>query len=120
MNLDEYARGLVARRSEGVLAVNRAVSLPGWTPQMKQCHDDVQKWVSATPGHKHVRGYLICDYLDLGFWVVRSRSLVEFEDGTLVDITPRPIPWQYPFVRHLGSEEEFVQMALAVQILVAC
>src|ERR1700692_4961881 len=82
----EYAKGLVARRSEGVLAVNRAVSLPGWKPQTNQCHDNVRKWVSATPEHKHVFGYLICDYLELDFWVVRPHSLVEFEDGTLVDI----------------------------------
>jgi hypothetical protein len=71
------------------------------------------------PEHKHVRGYLICEYLDLGFWVVRPHSLVEFEDGTLVDIGPRPpVPWQYPFVRHVGTEEEFAQMAPAMQIKV--
>jgi hypothetical protein len=120
MDLVEYAKGVVARRSEGVVAVNRAVSLPGWTPQTNQCHDNVKKWVSATPKHKRVFGYLICDYLDLGFWVVRPHSLVELEDGALVDITPRPIPWQYPFVRHLGSEDEFAEMAQAIGITVFC
>ena len=35
MDLVEYAKSLVARRSEGVLAVHRAVSLPEWAPQMK-------------------------------------------------------------------------------------
>jgi len=103
-----------------VVAVNRAVSLPDWTPQMNQCHDNVRKWVSAMPQHKHVFGYLICDYLPIGHWVVRPHSLVEFEDGTLVDITPRPIPWQYPFVRHLGSEEEFAEMEVAMEIRVPC
>jgi hypothetical protein len=117
MDLVEYAKGVVARRSEGILAVNRAVSLPGWTPQRNQCHDNVLKWVSAKPEHKHVFGYLIFDYPPL-CWVVRPHSLVEFEDGTLVDITPRPNPLQYPFVRHLGSEEEFAEMALAVGIRV--
>jgi hypothetical protein len=47
MDLVQYAKGVVARRSEGVLAVYRAVSPPGWTPQMNQCHDNVHKWVSA-------------------------------------------------------------------------
>jgi hypothetical protein len=80
MDLIEYAKGVVARRSEGVIASYRAVSLPGWTPQTNQCHDNVQKWVSATPQHKHVVGYLVCDYPDLGLWSVRSHSLVEFEE----------------------------------------
>jgi hypothetical protein len=120
MDLVEYAKGVLARRSDGILAVNRSVSLPGWTPQTNYCHDNVHRWVSATPEHKHVFGYFICDYLELGLWVVRPHSLVEFEDGTLVDITPRPTPWRYPFVRHLGSEEEFAEMAQAVQITVFC
>ena len=120
MDFVEYAKSLVARRSEGVLAVHRAVSLPEWAPQMNQCHDNVQKWVSATPEHRRVFGYLICDYLDLGFRVVRPHSLVEIEDGTLVDITPRPIPWQYPFVRHVGSEDEFAEMAQAIEMAVSC
>jgi hypothetical protein len=120
MDLIEYAKGVVARRSEGVIASYRAVSLPGWTPQTNQCHDNVQKWVSATPQHKHVVGYLVCDYPDLGLWIVRSHSLVEFEDGTLVDITPRPIPWRYPFVRHIGSRGKFAEMERAVEIAVSC
>jgi hypothetical protein len=115
MDLVEYARGVVARRSEGVIAVRQTVSLPGWAPQRNQCHDNVRFWVAAKPEHRHVFGYLVCDYLPL-CWIVRPHSLVEFEDGTLVDIAPQPNPWQYPFVRHIGSEDEFAEMALAVEI----
>jgi hypothetical protein len=118
MDLAECAERIFARRSEAVLPVNRAVSLPGWRPQPNQCHDNVLAWVSATPKHKHVFGYLLFDYRELGFWTLRPHSLVEFEDGTLVDITPRPTAQQHPFIRHLGSEEEFAEMAMAIEVRV--
>ncbi len=118
MNLAEYAKGIFARRSESVFPINREVSLPGWRPQPNQCHDNVLAWVSAKPEHKHVYGYLLFDYRELGFWMLRPHSLVEFEDGTLVDITPRPTTQQHPFIRHFGSEEEFAEMAMAIEVRV--
>jgi hypothetical protein len=35
---------------------------------------------------------------------------------TLADITPRGTWRQYPFVRHVGSEEDFAEMANAMHV----
>jgi len=37
-------------------------------------------------------------------------ALVEVEDGTLVDITPHGATQDYPFLRHIGTYEEFLAM----------
>ena len=75
MDLVEYAKGVLARRSDGILAVNRSVSLPGWTPQTNYGHDNVHRWVSATPEHKHVFGYFICTTLNWAFgWCAPTHS----------------------------------------------
>ena len=36
-----------------------------------------------------------------------AHSAVETEDGTLCDITPQEASTDYPFIRHLGTDEEF-------------
>jgi hypothetical protein len=36
-----------------------------------------------------------------------AHSAVETEDGTLCDITPHEASTDYPFIRHLGTDEEF-------------
>jgi hypothetical protein len=84
---------------------------PDWLPQPKFCHDNVAIWVARSPQHKHVCGYLIFDLRILGVWRVQAHSVVELEDGTLIDITPNDASQLYPFVRHCGTKEEFVEMA---------
>ena len=36
-----------------------------------------------------------------------AHSAVETKDGTLWDITPHEASVNYPFIRHLGTNEEF-------------
>ena len=48
--------------------------------------------------------------------VLQPHSLVELEDGTLVDITPHGASQQHPFVRHIGTEEELAGMAVSIRI----
>jgi hypothetical protein len=64
-----------------------------------------------------VRGYVIFDLrFVLGVWQVQAHSVVELEDGTLIDITPSGVSRPYPFVRHTGTEEEFAEMVRAMRI----
>jgi hypothetical protein len=89
---------------------------PDWHPQPKICHDNVAIWVARSPQHKHVRGYLIFDLRLFGFWRVQPHSVVELEDGTLIDITPNNASQLYPFVRHTRTEDEFAEMARVMAV----
>jgi hypothetical protein len=118
----EIAKSVIARRSEAVFVPFRSVGMsedgkPDWRPRPKYCHDNVAAWVYRSPLDKHARGYVICDLRAIiGVWQVQAHSVVELEDGTLIDITPSGASQLYPFVRHVGSEEEFAEMACAMRV----
>ena len=42
-----------------------------------------------------------------------AHSVVESPDGTLVDITPSFASQRYPFIRHPGSEKDFIDLVEA-------
>jgi len=67
------------------------------------------------PEHKHVIGFLVFDMSPFGHMKIAAHSLVEIEDGTLVDITPHGAEADYPFVRHIGTHKEFSAMVAAVE-----
>lgn len=126
MDILEIAKSVVDRRSEALFVPYRSVGMsepgkPDWRPRPKFCHDNVAAWVYISPRHKHVRGYVIFDMRPiLGVWQVQAHSVVELEDGTLIDITPSGVSQLYPFVRHIGSEEDFAAMACAMRVDVPC
>jgi hypothetical protein len=39
-----------------------------------------------------------------------SHSVVEQADGTLIDITPSQARQRYPFIKHHGDEDDFVNL----------
>lgn len=97
--------------------MRRALGEKDWLPKPKYCHDNVAAWVSRSLQHKHVRGYVIFDLRAvLGVWQVQAHAVVELEDGTLIDITPSGVSQLYPFVRHLGTDEEFAAMAAGMRV----
>ena len=123
--MDLVARGkaIIARRSEAVFVPFRQVGMKGgtgesdWSPRPKFCHDNVAVWVDRCPQHKHVYGYVIFDHrLLTRTWQVHPHSVVELEDGMLIDITPSGVSHPYPFIRHVGTEEEFAEMAVAMWV----
>lgn len=123
MDVVAIAKSVLGRHSEAVLVPFREVGMKGapdetdWHPQPKFCHDNVAAWVSRSPQHKHVKGFVIFDLrMLLGIWQVHAHSVVELEDGTLIDITPSGVSRPYPFVRHIGTEEEFAEMARAMHV----
>ncbi len=115
MDLVKYAKSILARRSEAVTLKRATASIGDWKPQAHRCHENVRAWVQRNPHHKQVFGYVLFNFGILGQRVM-AHSAVEDENGILHDITPHGASGDYPFVRHVGSKDEFAQMAVAIQV----
>lgn len=102
------AKSVVKRLDQSVILRRMVAQIGEWTPSVNRCHDNVAIWVAKNPQHKQVYGFI---YLDLRpnapYIRLMAHSVVETEDGTLCDITPQQTPIDYPFIRHLGTQEEF-------------
>ncbi|MBX9776900.1 MAG: hypothetical protein K2Y71_21175 [Xanthobacteraceae bacterium] len=119
------AKGVLDRLDEAVHVPLREFGTqgrpeePGWHPQPKYCHYNVVAWVYRNPQHKHGKGYLVFDFRPLlRERLIQAHSVVELEDGSLIDITPSHASQSYPFVRHIGTDEEFVEMARVMSVRV--
>jgi hypothetical protein len=110
------ATAAVERRATAESYERRPVRLidknggPDWQPDPHQCHANVMIWVRHSPAHKRVKGFVLFGP-SFQVWRVLAHSLVEMEDGTLVDITPHGVSQPYPFVRHIGSDDAFEEFA---------
>ena len=107
VDVTAVAKSILARRT-AVFVPLRQVGMRGapgeddWLPRTKYCHDNVMAWVSRSPQHKHVRGFVIFDLRAfLSIWQVQAHSVVELEDASLIDITPSGVSQLYPFARDL-------------------
>jgi hypothetical protein len=45
-----------------------------------------------------------------------AHCVVETEDGKLIEITPHGASRDYPFIRHIGTDQEFQQAVSLVNI----
>ena len=81
--------------------------MSNWEPQPKCCYQNVDLWIEQHPNCKAIRGWLVS--IEEGFPVARfiPHSVIEEPDGTLVDITPTPVPLTRPFLRHEEGNEDF-------------
>ncbi len=114
INEAELAADLYQRRKEGIVVPLVENDGP-FQPEHHQCHKNADLWVLNNPGHRAVRGWLVFDfnYTSCGlipFVQLQAHWVVESPDGTLLDITPSLASQRYPFVRHPGSEEGFVDL----------
>jgi|SRR5580658_247092 hypothetical protein len=78
-----------------------------YEPTLHRCHDNVREFVEKFPECKHVFGFLVAQRKLLDDTLVIAHSAVETPEGSLVDITPSESEFAYPFVRHVGTPEEF-------------
>jgi len=102
------AVSVAKRLHQSAILRRRVVHIGGWTPTANRCHDNVAIWVAKRPQHKHVRGFLYMDLRPNPQCIrLMAHSAVETEEGTLWDITPHEAAVNYPFIRHLGTDEEF-------------
>jgi hypothetical protein len=103
---------LLARRHQRVILRRADAKIGQWRPRPHYCFENVDYWVRCSPQCKRVDGFVYFDYRRWGLGFVRfvPHAVVEVEDGTLVDITPHGASDDYPFIRHVGTEEEFVAL----------
>lgn len=108
-------KGLYRRLAEAVVAPFVGVSIGDWKPSEGLCHHNVTAYVEEDKDCRAVRGWLVFNYNKdtMGLVpVVRftAHSLVERKDGSLIDITPSRASQRYPFLRHDGTEDEFLRL----------
>lgn len=108
----ELARTLYERRSQAVDVPFVEKEVDGWKPRATECHRNADLYSLAIGGCRSVRGWMVFDYNTASRGLAPivkfvAHSVLEFEDGTLIDITPSAASQRYPFLRHHGSDEEF-------------
>ena len=113
--LQALAASLYVRRTEAVVIPFSERSIGDWKPSDHECHRNIDWWVNNHPKTNAIRGWLLFDFYKTSMGLLRlvrftAQSLVEDEDGTLHDITPSRASQRYPFIRHNGSEEEFISL----------
>jgi len=102
------AKSVVERLDQSVILRRIDAHIGEWTPSVSRCHDNVAIWVAKNPQHKHVFGFIYMDLRPNAQYIrLMAHSAVETEDGALCDITPHRAPIDYPFIRHVGTQEEF-------------
>jgi len=106
--LQRIVDSVISRLGERVRLVRKTVSIGDWQPRAQECHDNVARWVAGNPEHKHVFGFVLFDYRLLNGCIrISAHSVVEDENRTLCDITPHEMSADYPFIRHIGSTDDF-------------
>src|SRR5438552_1049877 len=95
----EYAARLYARRGDAVTIRDVRVQIGDWMPIPQDCHGNVATWIEYDKKSKPVYGWLVADYSGIGSVSFFAHSIVENEEGELLDITPNLLPYRYPFIR---------------------
>lgn len=109
--LTALAKRLYERRAEGVIVLRKAIVLDDWRPEGNNCHRNVAAVVERDPRYSAIRGWICADYVEpLGVMRFFAHSVVQAPEGGLIDVTPNPLPWQYAFLRHDGTDEEFADL----------
>ena len=107
---------LFQRRREGVFPRQATAQIGEWRPQPHCCYKNCDEWVRFNPNDKRVDGFTYFNFQLFGFVKFTPHAVIEVEDGTLVDITPHGSLDPHPFIRHIGSPEEFLAMQEAAHV----
>ena len=109
---EEYATSICSTRADAAMIPFVEVALDGWTPQIADCHANVDRWVAANPGCEAVRGWV--SYISFGpaGEELTAHSVVRNPDGALIDITPvwPGAPRGGAFIEHGGDTALFFAM----------
>lgn len=69
-----------------------------WQPKPKMCHHNVTEYCIFKPKYKPVRGWLVFNFSQLGFYKFVSHSVLKSPEGEVFDITPTTVLETYPFL----------------------
>jgi hypothetical protein len=108
----ELGKRLYGFRETAVIVPYVEKSSVDWIPVEQECHANVDNWALRNPTSKAVRGWMYFNLLGM----FTAHSIVEDENGVLLDITPSRAAQRYPFIRHPGSESEFVELVEKYQV----
>jgi len=106
--IQEYVIGLFERRNDGVFVQKATIEECEWTPELNECHNNVDFWCKAHPEYKPVRGWL---FFALGYEdehvLFLLHSVMLTPENSFVDITPTRAVDSYPFIVADESDDEF-------------
>jgi hypothetical protein len=114
--IGRLAARLYARRKEAVSIERVSIEGGDWQPDPNECHANVSMWRRLQPNYIAVRGWLVADYSEIGLVKFFAHSVVQTEAGELLDITPNPLPWHYPFLTHHPADGDFGEIVEGGQI----
>src|ERR1700758_5129392 len=97
--ISTLAARLYERRNEAVIIKRDRIEDGDWQPDPNECHRNVTLLCNRNPGYTAVRGWLVADYVPLGFYKFYAHSIIETKIGDLIEITPNPAPYIYPFLK---------------------
>jgi hypothetical protein len=105
------AMSVIKRCSEGEGVEVAQKELKHYDATLHRCHDNVKEFVAMHPECSHVFGFFVAPRILYGSLLVIPHSVVGTPDGALNDITPSETEYRYPFVRHIGTQDEFALIA---------
>jgi hypothetical protein len=105
--LTALAARLYKRRHEAIAVPFGTIEGGEWQPYRNECHRNVTLWCRYNPQYDAVRGWIVADYSDVGLYKFFAHSVLHDQDGKLIDITPNPSPYRYPFLRHDPADGDF-------------
>ena len=83
----------------------------GWVPVLGECHRNVDRWIADHPDDRAVRGWISTqNTAPWGFDQFSSHSVVQTPTGELIDVTLPQSERHHDFVRHPGTEAEFLDL----------
>jgi len=98
-DLIEYAKSLYFRRCEGEIIPVEPIAINTWFPAESECHENAAILQNYSSKYKAIRGWLYMEDVGSGEYVrFASHSVVQIDGQRMVDITPRRILRDYPFL----------------------
>jgi hypothetical protein len=99
---EELADAIHARREQARLVR----SAPHALAQFNECHANAERYVAENPECRVVGGWLLEDFADFSYF--NAHSVVQTEDGSLLD--PTPLRSVCSFLPYWGTEDEFAAL----------
>jgi hypothetical protein len=111
-DLETYFRWIHERRRTAKPLKHRDVRAESFEAPRSKCHANVDRFVSLNANLNPVRGWMFITEDDAGHCRFEAHSVIE-DNGELYDITlaDQKECDQHPFIRHLGSDDQFFAVA---------